>query len=71
MENADLITAVLIITALLLFRRLMQFSRRNSTETHDDGYTGRALDPDALSRLDEDSLRELDRLIANRFPEDE
>ena len=71
MQNADLIAAVLIITALLLFLRLMQLSRRNSTVTDEDDYTGRALNPDALSRADEDSLRELDRLITSRFSENE
>ena len=71
MEYSDLVTLVLIITALLLIRQLMLMLRVNDTETDEEDYTGRALDPETLTRVDEDSIREFDRLIDSRFPKEE
>ncbi|MEC7707091.1 MAG: hypothetical protein VX204_04130 [Candidatus Thermoplasmatota archaeon] len=71
MEYSDLVTLVLIITALLLIRQLMLLLRVNDTETDEEDYTGRALDPETLTRVDEDSIREFDRLIDSRFPKEE
>lgn len=71
MQYSDLVTVVLIITSLLLIRQLMFLLSGNSVETDEENYSGRALDPEALTRVDEDTMHEFDRLIGSRFPEEE
>jgi len=71
LDYSELITIVLSITALLLIRQIVFASRRNSITLGEDDYTGRALDPQALARLDEDSMREFDRLLDSTFTEEE
>jgi len=46
-------------------------SRSNSENSVEDDYTGRALDPGSLVRVDEDSMSEFDRLLDSSFPEEE
>ena len=71
MDYSDLITILLCFTALLLIRQIVLSSRRNSVDSDVDDYTGMALDPDALTRVDEHSMREFDRLLDNISFEDE
>tara|TARA_B100000686_G_scaffold354044_1_gene462341 strand:+ start:8800 stop:9015 length:216 start_codon:yes stop_codon:yes gene_type:complete len=71
MNYTDLFTAVLSFTALLLIRQIVLVPRRINEGPEEDEYTGRALDPESLSRVDEESMRDFDRLLGNRFPEEE
>ena len=70
MEYSELITIILTITALLLFRQLIIISRKNAAGTVED-YSGRALVPEALTRVDDDSMREFDKLLSGRFSEEQ
>tara|TARA_B100001250_G_C19583310_1_gene693076 strand:- start:497 stop:820 length:324 start_codon:yes stop_codon:yes gene_type:complete len=71
MDYSDLVTIALSITALLLFRQLVLMSRRNPEESLEGDYTGKALDPHALARVDAESMREFDILLDNSFLEEE
>jgi len=46
-------------------------SRRKSEKSLEADYTGEALDPHALARVDEESMREFDILLDNTFIEEE
>ena len=46
-------------------------SRRKSEKSLEVDYTGKALDPNALARVDEESMREFDILLDNSFIEEE
>ena len=46
-------------------------SRRNPEESLEGDYTGKALDPHALARVDAESMREFDILLDNSFLEEE
>ena len=71
MEYSELLTIILTITALLLIRQLIIISRKNATGIVEDHYSGRALVPEALTRVDEDSMREFDKLLGRRFSEEQ
>ena len=71
MGYLEFVAIILCFTALLLIRQIVLASRRNSEDSVEDDYTGRALDPQALARLDEDSMREFDRLLDSTFTEEE
>ncbi|MEC9001711.1 MAG: hypothetical protein VX779_04055 [Candidatus Thermoplasmatota archaeon] len=71
MDYSDLVTIVLTITAFILIRQIFLMSRSNPENSAEDDYTGRALDPEALVRVDEDSMSEFDRLLDSSFPEEE
>lgn len=71
MDYSDLVTIVLTITAFILIRQIFLMSRSNSENSVEDDYTGRALDPGSLVRVDEDSMSEFDRLLDSSFPEEE
>ena len=71
MDFSDIVTIVLSITALLLIRQLLLMSRRKSGKSLELDYTGKALDPHALARVDEESMREFDTLLDNSFIEEE
>jgi len=71
MDYSDLVTIVLTITAFLLIRQIFLMSRRNPENSVEDDYTGRALDPESLVRVDEYSMSEFDRLLDSTFPEEE
>ena len=71
MDYSDLITILLCFPALLLIRQIVLTSTSNSANSDGDDYTGRALDPEALTRVDEDSMREFDILLDNISSEDE
>ena len=71
MDFSDIVTIVLSITALLLIRQLLLMSRRKSEKSLEVAYTGKALDPNALATVDEESMREFDILLDNSFIEEE
>ena len=71
MNNTDLVTIVLSFTALLLIRQILLAPRRTNEGSEEDEYTGRALDPESLSRVDEQSMRDFNRLLGDSFPEEE
>ena len=71
MEYSEMVTIVLTITALLLFRQLIITSRKNAPGTVENHYSGTALAPEALTRVDEDSMREFDKLLGRRFSEEQ
>lgn len=71
MEYSDIITIVLIFTAVILIRQILLVSRRNMKDPQESDYSGKALDPESLGRVDEHSMREFDKLLDNIFPEEE
>ena len=71
MDFSDIVTIVLSITALILIRQLLLMSRRKSEKSLEADYTGEALDPHVLARVDEESMREFDILLDNTFIEEE
>ncbi len=71
MEYSDIITIVLISTAVILIRQILLVSRRNMKDPQESYYSGKALDPESLGRVDEHSMREFDKLLDNKFPEEE
>tara|TARA_B100000029_G_scaffold107251_2_gene98193 strand:+ start:4259 stop:4390 length:132 start_codon:yes stop_codon:yes gene_type:complete len=40
-------------------------------DPQESDYSGKALDPESLGRVDEHSMREFDKLLDNKFPEEE
>ncbi len=71
MEYSDIFTIVLIFTAVILIRQILLVSRRNMKDPQESDYSGKALDPESLGRVDEHSMREFDKLLDNKFPEEE
>ncbi len=71
MEYSEIITIVLILTAVILIRQILLVSRRNMKDPQESDYSGKALDPESLGRVDEHSMREFDKLLDNKFPEEE
>ena len=71
MEYSEIITIVLILTAVILIRQILLVSRRNMKHPQESDYSGKALDPESLGRVDEHSMREFDKLLDNKFPEEE
>ena len=72
MEYSDIITVVLIFSAVILIRQILLVSRRNmKDDPQESDYSGKALDPESLGRVDEHSMREFDKLLDNKFPEEE
>ena len=71
MGYLEFVAIVLCFTAILLIRQIVLASRSNSEDLVDDDYTGRALNPEALAKVDGESMREFDRLLVNVFSEEE
>ena len=71
MGYLEFVAIILCFTALLLIRQIVLASRRNSEDSVEDDHTGRALNPEALAKVDGESMREFDRLLVNVFSEEE